>query len=722
MSAKYNFFEIEKNIRTYWEEYFIYQVKIDSKKPFFVIDTPPPTVSGNLHIGHIFSYTQQDMIARFQRMQGIQVIYPFGFDDNGLPTERYIEKEKNISSHQFTRAAFTDICLQEIQKAHQIYINLFKKMGFSVDCQFCYSTISKEVQAVSQKSFIELYKKGFIYKKYEPALYCTTYQTSVSQADLEEKEKETILNTIIFYEKETEEKILIATTRPELLSGCVAVLVHPQDTRFSHLIGKIAIVPIYNQEVPIIADEMVIPEKGTGVVMTATFGDALDVAWFKKYNFQYKQVINTDGKLTPIAEFLQGMKVEEAREVILEKLKEEQLIVKQEKLLHRVSIYERSKKEIEYIMLSQWFVSLLPFKKDFIEMSEKINWYPEYMKYRYKDWVDHLSWDWCISRQRFFGIPFPIWYDKKGTVIVADIDQLPIDPSIQLPAGYTEDDCTPDLDVMDTWNTSSLTPYIIQDLLKKKGIEIELPLSIRPQAHDIIRTWAFDTIVKSFLHEQKTPWKDIVISGHVLSSDSQKISKSKGNSPLDPEHLVTLYPADVIRYWTASAKLGVDTAFSENQFKDGNRLLIKLWNAAICLKNVAVFAIDDEVFFLTKIYHESVNSWIISVLKQTITFYKENFLIYEYNIALKEAEKFFWLYCDFYLEIIKMYSMYPEKFSEESLLETKKVAGYVFLEILKLFAPFLPHITEKLFQEYYIAGHNEKISLHHTVLDRKSVV
>ena len=719
-SDKYNFFSIEEKIREFWKNRSIYSVIPNRNKKTIVIDTPPPTISGKLHVGHVFSYTQQDIIARALRLEGNQVIYPFGLDDNGLPTERYLEQKKNISSHSMSRTEFITQSLEQIKEAQSIYIKLWQNLGFSVDWELVYSTISTEVQKVSQKSFIELYKKGYIYKKYEPALFCTAYRTSVSQADLEEKEKESFMNTILFFESETNTPIQIGTTRPELLAGCVALFIHPDDTRFNQLIGKIATVPLYDFSVPILGDKRVIPEKGTGIVMCCTFGDSLDIAWFKEYALPYKKIIHENGTLTDITLFLQGMKVPEARESIIQKLKEADLLINQEKIIHRVSLYERSKKEIEYLMLSQWFVSLLPFKKEFIELGNKINWFPEYMKYRYIDWVENLSWDWCISRQRTFGIPFPVWYDKEGKIILASESSLPVDPLVDLPEGIDKDSIIPDRDIMDTWNTSSLTPYIIKDMLEKKGIEIDLPLSIRPQAHDIIRTWAFDTIVKSFFHENKIPWKDIVISGHVLSSDAQKISKSKENSPLDPENLIKLYPADVIRYWTASAKLGVDTAFSESPFRDGNRLLIKLYNAALCLKNFSLF--DRTEIEKEMTLQEPVNLWIMSALAETIDTYTKDFSLYECSSALKAAEKLFWSFCDHYLEIMKMYIFYENTFEALAIKETKLVSAKIFLEILKLLSPFLPHLTEYLFQEYFVAG-TEKYkeqSLHKLTFDSYS--
>ncbi len=719
MNNKYNFFDIQNQVAHFWEIKELYKSN-NNKNNNFVIDTPPPTVSGNLHIGHIFSYTHQDFIARYKRMSGYNVIYPFGFDDNGLPTERYVEKKKNIIAGNYSRKEFTQICLDEIKLVHNKFINLWKRLGLSCDWDLLYSTISKETQYISQKYFIDLYKNGFIYKKNEPALYCTAFQTSISQADLEEVEKETVMNTVIFKNAEDSSNILIATTRPELLSGCVAVLINPNDLRFKHLIGGKAIVPIYEYEVPIIGDELVIPEKGTGIVMSATFGDALDVTWFKKYNFEYKKVINFDGTLTDISLFLEGMKVPLARTKIIEKLEIDGLLIKKEKLIHRVSIYERSKKDIEYVMLNQWFVSILPFKEDFLRLADELNWHPEHMKYRYIDWVKNLSWDWCISRQRSFGIPFPVWYDKSGNIILSELsNNLPVDPVVNLPNGYNRENCVPDTDVMDTWNTSSLTPYIIKDLLEKNNnLSIELPFSIRPQSHDIIRTWAFDTIVKSYFIERKLPWTDIVISGHVLAGEKEKISKSKENSPLDPENLLRQYPADVVRYWSASTKLGIDTIFSETQLKDGNRLIIKLFNAGLCIKDFSIF--NYKVLLDQNMIEEKINIFILQELSKMIDEYNSYFDSFDYNGALKIAERFFWFFCDQYLEIIKVYQHRENLFFINQIEETKKISGYVFLEILKYLSPFLPFITEHLFQEYYIVG-REEISIHKILFNKDKI-
>ena len=693
---KYNFFEVQDIVSKRWEEGKEFQFVYDNQRENFIIDTPPPTVSGSLHIGHIFSYIHQDIVARYKRMNGYNVVFPFGFDNNGLPTERYIENKYNVSVKEVGQKEFISICYKGIQSVQDSFVSLWKKLGLSYDWNLTYSTISPDVIKLSQKLFIQLYKKGLVYKKKEPALFCTAFQTSVSQADLEEIEKDTVIITVVFVECEFKEKVLIATTRPELLSGCVAIFVHPDDQRYKHLVGKQVSVPIYNHIVPIMSDDSVVIDKGTGVVMCATFGDGLDVYWFKKYNLPYRQVILSNGRLSNLSGILDGMKVEEARRKIVALLNEMHVVVDCNKIVHRVSVYERSKKEIEYIMLDQWFISILPYKKEFLEIAEKVSWYPSYMKVRYIDWVKNLSWDWCISRQRTFGIPFPIWYDECGNVIIADEQRLPVDPRTEQPYNGNENikmNYQGEQDVMDTWNTSSLTPYIIIDLVKRVyNVDLALPFSIRPQSHDIIRTWAFDTIVKAYFLDNSVPWHNIIISGHVVTNDREKISKSKENSPLNPSFLINQYPADVIRYWSASAKLGIDTVFSLTEFSKGNKLLVKIWNAAIFISQYTNF---DNIL-LEEAVSLDFNRYILSEFSLMIKKYHDFFYEFNFSHALMEIERFFWFLCDYYLEIVKLYVKGDPGYNEISHL-----LSFLFYNILLCFSPFIPFVTEYLFQKHY---------------------
>ena len=704
MEKKYDALSAEQKAQQLWRDKQIYA--FDPKRgPLYSIDTPPPTVSGALHIGHIFSYTQTDVIARYKRLSGHAVFYPFGFDDNGLPTERFVEKQRGISAGKVGRPAFIKACLEETAAVEKQFEDLWQKIGLSVDWAKCYSTIDENTRKISQASFIDLYKKGYIYRKEEPALFDTIYRTSVAQADLEDVEKETTFNDIVFTCEGQE--LIIGTTRPELLASCVALMYNPSDARYQLLKGKKATVSLYNFEVPIIADEKVQIEKGTGLVMCCTFGDKTDIEWFKKHKLPYKQSIGFDGKFLEQTGPLAGLKVAEARAKIIELLKEKNLLRHQKLIVHSVSVYERSKNEIEYVMLPQWFLKILPFKQDILKAADEIKWYPAFMKTRFVDWVENLQWDWCLSRQRAFGIPFPVWHNQTtGEVMLPDEKYLPIDPQEQpfpgtIPAGQT---VVPDTDVMDTWNTSSLTPYICASLAPVKDF---IPMGMRPQAHDIIRTWAFYTIVKSWMHQGTIPWRDIVISGHVLSSAQEKISKSKGNEPFAPENLLKTYPSDVIRYWTASGTLGYDLAFSETKLKIGQKLLVKLWNACLFAKEHPASAQSGHV-------RNQINQWILHRATETFEQYTKYFDSYEFGLALQTVEQFFWNdLCDNYIELVKDQLFKPEKYSADEVAETKATLHAVILRVLQLFAPYIPHITEIIFQELF-ATQVDATSLHLT--------
>ncbi|HEX4068788.1 MAG TPA: class I tRNA ligase family protein, partial [Candidatus Babeliales bacterium] len=470
MEKKYDHQLCEAAAQQQWEAHKTYAME-NNPGPLYSIDTPPPTVSGTLHIGHIFSYTQTDIIARYKRLNGYSVFYPFGFDDNGLPTERYVEKKRNVRGHEMSRSEFIALCTQESHEAAETFKNLWQKMGLSADWSETYSTISDDVRKISQDSFIELFNKKYIYRKQEPALYCTTCRTSVAQAELDDKEESSFFNDIIFKDSDGND-LIIATTRPELLPACVAVLYNPDDVRYTHLHGKKAIVPLFGQTVPLLPDDLVAIDKGSGLVMVCTFGDKTDIIWYKKHNLPYRHVIGLDGKMTENGGFLQGLKVADARATVIEKLREQNLLTRQQPITHSVNVHERCKKEIEYTILPQWFISILPHKKKFLEMADEINWHPSFMKSRYNDWVENLAWDWGISRQRFYGIPFPAWHCQDcGKILLARPEQLPVDPQEIKYEGSCPDcgnsNIKPDTDVMDTWNTSSITPYICYNLFQK---------------------------------------------------------------------------------------------------------------------------------------------------------------------------------------------------------------------------------------------------------------
>ncbi|MBN1549293.1 valine--tRNA ligase [Candidatus Babeliales bacterium] len=704
MDKKYTHLQAERAIQEQWEQEQTYS-RANNPGMSYTIDTPPPTVSGTLHIGHIFSYTQTDIIARYKRMSGYSVFYPFGFDDNGLPTERYVEKKKDVYAPNMKRSDFIKLCLAETKEAEQAFEKLWRAMGLSVDWSACYSTIDDRVRKISQESFIRLYKKGFIYRKHEPALFCTTCCTSVAQAELDDKEVASHFNDIVFTSSDSK-PLVVGTTRPELLPSCVALLYHPHDSRYQHLKGKRAIVPVFNFDVPIMTDEDVDPEKGTGLVMVCTFGDKTDIAWYKKYNLPFKKSVGLDGKWTQNTGILAGLRVAAARAKTIEVLKEAGALVQQKAITHSVNVHERCKKEIEYVMLTQWFLNILDHKQKFIELADTINWYPSFMKPRYINWVENISWDWCLSRQRFYGIPFPAWHCTKcNEVILADSSQLPVDPQeTDAPTSCPQckgSNITPDTDIMDTWNTSSLTPFLCKSLYENHSDVFEstsfLPMSMRPQAHDIIRTWAFYTIVKAWMHQQIIPWNDIVISGHVLSDSKEKISKSRGNVRLTPENLLATYSADAIRYWTASGSLGHDVPFSDNQLKIGGKLVTKLWNAFLFTKEHIIKTPNKKPDSLG-----TTNEWLLHKASATFTSYQSYLEKHEFGLALSTIERFFWHdFCDNYLEIIKHQLFNETSYDAAIVTATRWTLHHVGLRILQWYAPYLPHITETIYQKLY---------------------
>lgn len=473
LDKKYNAKEIEEKWSNYWKDNGIYDFNIDERE-VFSIDTPPPTVNGKIHMGHIFSYSQTEMIARYKRLRGYNVFYPFGFDDNGLPSERLVEKEQGKKAHEIGREEFSKLCYETTDKYEEEFKKLFYRLGLSADLKNSYKTVSPKTIKISQRSFIELVKNNDCYRKNSPALWCNECLTSIAQAELETKTIKTTFNYIKFKTKETQEEFIIATTRPELLPAIVSVFVNPNDEKNKHLIGKTACIPIINIEVPIMADEKVDACKGTGVVMCCTFGDQTDIEWWKKYNLPLKYIFTDNGRIIDSVPNYGGMKIKEARKQIIEDLQASGYVIKIEKLEHEVGIHERCGREVEYTVMPQWFIKIVDHKNDFLEYGNQIKWYPAHMKSRYDNWVQNLSWDWCISRQRYFGVPFPVWYCKNcGKEILANIEDLPVNPLTDSPKEKCTCGCTefiPEKDVMDTWATSSLTPMINMKYGEKENL------------------------------------------------------------------------------------------------------------------------------------------------------------------------------------------------------------------------------------------------------------
>ncbi|WP_121543239.1 valine--tRNA ligase [Candidatus Rickettsia colombianensi] len=712
----YNFTENEKKWQQIWQEKQIYAYNPNvSKEETYVIDTPPPTVSGQLHIGHVYSYTQTDFIVRFQRMIGKNIFYPMGFDDNGLPTERLVEKQKQIKAYNIDRSEFIKICEEVVASEEKKFRSLFNQIALSVDWSLEYQTISPLSRKISQISFLDLVQKEEVYRANQPILWDPVDGTALAQADIEDKEKTSCMNYITF-KTEQGDPLTIATTRPELLPVCVAVFYHPDDGRYKHLAGKSAITPLFNEKVPLLADPLVQQDKGTGLVMCCTFGDQTDITWWKTHNLPLKTIITKKGTIDFQHEIsIDGLKIKEARTKIIDILKEQELLIKQEEITHTVKCAERSGAPLEILTVPQWFVKTISHKEELLKRANELNWHPKNMKIRLENWINAISWDWCISRQRYFGVPFPVWYSKKvgeeGKILYADISQLPVDPLRNLPIGYSKKEVEPDLDVMDTWATSSVSPQlsthgISDDFAVNKDRHDKLfPMDLRPQAHEIIRTWAFYTILKAHLHQNTLPWKNIMVSGWCLAEDRSKMSKSKGNV-LVPEKLLKQYGSDIIRYWSANSKLGADTAYSEDVMKNGKRLVNKLWNAA---KFVSIhfdkLKGEDKKAKLLDVKEKITNEfdqWIINKLVELVKLATNELQNYEYANAMHLTEKFFWaVFCDNYLEISKTRSYDEENKNPQGQHSSILTLYHVMQTLLKLFAPFMPHITEELYQILY---------------------
>lgn len=686
----FNFKEIERKWKDFWEKEKISKADF-SKKEIYSIDTPPPTVSGKMHMGHAFSYPQQDFIARFRRMFLISrngsVFYPFGTDDNGLPTERLIEKMNNIKSKNMARADFTRLCLKTLKEVTPNFVQDWKNLGMSCDFDLSYSTIDDKTRKISQESFIDLFNKKEVYKKEFPTIWCPECQTSIAQAELEDKNEKSLFSTLKF--SCDGKDLLIATTRPELLGACVAVFVHPFDKRYKDIVGKKAKIPLFNFEVPIIEDNSVDPEKGTGVLMVCSYGDKYDVDAIHKHKLKVKLILDKSGKILE-GEY-SGLKVIEARKKILEDLKNKDLILEQKEIDHVVNVHDKCGTPIEFVTTEQWFIKIMDKKKKFIDQGNKIKWYPNFMHKRYDNWVNGLEWDWNISRERHFGIPIPAWECKKcKEIILADKKELPVDPlQTKKKCPKCKGDTTPEDKVLDTWATSSLTPQISSSFISEK---VKIPYSLRPQAHDIIRTWAFYTIVRAYLNGNKIPWKDIVISGNV-SLGGEKMSKSKGNV-IDPKVILEKYGADALRFWAAGSKLGNDLDYQEKDLIAGTKMINKLLNASkFVFMNLKDYKLEkpENLEELDKKFLEHLDNLVVLVT--------DSFKEYEYSSAKKEIEKFFWSdFCDNYLEIVKKrvyQGIGNKRLSAQYTLYTS------LLTIIKLLAPIMPFITEEIYQEYF---------------------
>ncbi len=708
LPKKYNHKETEQKWKEYWDKESIYSFdKDDIITPTYIIDSPPPTISGKLHMGHAYSGAQLDFFARYKRQKGFNVLHPFGTDDNGLPTQKLIEKLKNVKAQKMEREEFVDLCINTLKtELRPNYIDNFKSLGMSIDWSFYYTTIDDSCRRISQKSFIDLYNKNRIYRKDAPTMWCTHCQTAVAQVDLEDIDMPSFFNDIIF--KTKTEDLIISTTRPELLSSCVAIFYNGNDERYKHLKGKIATVPLFNYKVPIIEDPKAEIDKGTGLVMCCTFGDATDVEWQKKHNLPIKASISKNGLMTNVAEKYEGLKPIDARKQIIEDLKINNLLIGQKKINHAVNCHERCKKPIEFVKSKQWFLKYLDIKDKMISWADEFTWFPEFYKHRYVNWVQGLNWDWCISRQIHFGIPFPLWFCSDcGEVILAKEEDLPIDPLTKNPPVTSCPKCNsknivPEKDVMTTWTTSALTPTIIKEKLKgHKTYELlkDKPMDLRTQGHDIISFWLFNTLVKSKMHYNLTPWNLAYINGFILASDGRKMGKSLGNA-IEPTDVFEKYGADALRYMAGTCKPGQDLAYPEKEVIVGQKTMIKLFNstkfALIHLKDYTPNKIDlDE--------NQKIDIYLLNRLTETIESVKKKLDKYEYSKALQEINTFFWKdLCDYYIEIVKDRLYNPDRRGEKNKKSAQYTLYKAFIEIIKMYSIYMPFITEELYNSYFI--------------------
>lgn len=742
---------LERKLNTAWaEEQLFHFDDSAARDQVYSIDTPPPTASGSLHVGHMFSYTQTDVVARFQRMRGKKVFYPLGWDDNGLPTERrvqnyygvrcdptkpydpdYTPPEKPAKNQRdwdmISRRNFIELCETLTVEDEKIFEDLFTTLGLSVDWRQTYRTIDDHSRTASQRAFLRDVRSGNAYTAEAPTLWDVTFRTAVAQAELEAKERPGAYYRYPFTD-ESGNEVIIATTRPELLPSCVALVAHPEDERYKHLFGKTVTSPLFEVEVPVKAHTLADPEKGSGIAMICTFGDMTDVTWWRELNLPTRALIGREGRFTGDTpewitseqgrenyQQLAGKTVHSAKEAVIELLQSGDLLrAEPEKITHAVHFYEKGDKPLEVVTSRQWYIRNggrdADRRDQLVERGRKITWNPSFMRSRYENWVEGLNGDWLISRQRFFGVPIPVWYPLNSDAepdydhpILPEEEQLPVDPASEPAPGFAESQrgepggFMGEPDVLDTWATSSLTPQIAGKWERDPDLFNRVfPFDLRPQGHDIIRTWLFSSVVRANSLHDSVPWTNTAISGWILDPDRKKMSKSKGNVVV-PNEPLEQFGADAVRYWAASAKLGADTAYEISQMKIGRRLAIKLLNVSkfafgmgVTEEHIGGSGSDDAAIT------EPLDQALLAKLRVVIQQATDHFDNYDYARALNLTESFFWAFTDDYVELVKDRAYGAQ--GEQAQASVRATLATALDKLLRLFAPVLPFATDEVWR------------------------
>ncbi len=733
---------LESKWSAHWERAGLFHFEPGNRVDTFSIDTPPPTVSGSLHVGHVFSYTHTDAVARFQRMRGKSVFYPMGWDDNGLPTERRVQNYFGVrcdpSLHYdadfrppekpekhavaISRRNFIELCERLTEEDEQAFEDLFRRLGLSVDWRRTYTTIGERARRVSQRAFLRLLSGGNAYHSEAPTLWDVDFRTAVAQAELEDREMPGAYHSLSFAGTNGASPIVIETTRPELLAACVALVAHPDDPRYQPRFGTNVATPLYGVEVPVLAHRLADPEKGSGIAMVCTFGDLTDVIWWRELNLPARGIVDEHGRIraTPPVEFpevagaeryeaIAGKTVKQAQAVVVDQLRETGTLLGEPKpITHPVKFFEKGDRPLEIITTPQWYVRNggrdQALRTELVKRGEELQWHPEYMRSRYESWVNGLNGDWLVSRQRFFGVPFPLWYalDEEGQPdfehpIAPPESMLPVDPLDECPPGFEESQrgmpggFIGDPDVMDTWLTSSLTPQIAGGWEEDAPMwDSVFPMDVRPQAHEIIRTWLFSTVLRSHFEHDVLPWEHAAISGWVLDPDRKKMSKSKGNV-VTPIGLLDQHGTDAVRYWALNGRPGVDTAFDEQQMKIGRRLAMKILNASKFALGRVLELEAERPLTPVDITHDLDRS-MLATLALVVGEATRAFEQFDYARALERTERFFWGFCDDYLELVKQRS-YGEGADARSAAAALSLS---LSTLVRNFAPHLPYVTEEV--------------------------